>query len=178
MIDCDLIASFDFMTDFNGINRHYPYPSYPSGVYDSDKNIYKYGPNSFDYPILALGENIYDNQGNYISAGFYSVVLSDDKKFLNLYQNNELKARVKVIKLVEEMRTQDELNQEAELIGKIKTYEFKKKLKKLKQAQEEYQAFLDTQSAKNFAKIEYSTDGYFVLSYSYWGKNATGIIKK
>ena len=79
--DYDLISNFDFMTDFNGIERHYPYPFYPAGVYDEDKMQYKYGPASKEYPNLKLSENLYDQYGNSISAGYYMVVLSFDKKF-------------------------------------------------------------------------------------------------
>ena len=177
-IDCDLIASFDFMTDFNGIKRHYPYPFYPAGVYDSDKMQYKHGPSSTEYPNLTLPDNLYDQYGNVIPAGYYMVVISDDRQFLNLYQSNELKARVKIVKLVEEMRTQEELNEEADLIGKIKTYEVKQKLKKLRKAQEEYQAFLQKEAAKNYAKIEDSGKGHYILTYNCYGKKAIGIIQK
>ena len=178
IVDCDLLASFDFMTDFNGISRHFPYPFYPAGVYDSDKMQYKYGPESTQYPNLTLPNSISDGLGNEISSGYYMVKLSEDLKFLNLYQSNELKARVKVTKLVEEMPTQEELEKESELIGKIRLYEEKQKLKKLRKAQEDYQAFLDNESAKNYADIEDSGKGYYILTYNCYGKKATAIIQK
>ena len=178
LIDCDLISSFDFMTDFNGIDRHFPYPFYPAGVYDEDKTQYKYGPPSNDYPILILSENIYDKYGNSLPPGYYMVVLSFDNNFLELYQSDELKAKVKVLKLVEDMQTQDELNKEAELKGNIKKYEAEKKLKKLRLAQEEYKAFLDSEAAKNHADIVDSGKGYYIINYFCYGKNAQGIIQK
>ncbi len=178
MIDCDLLASFDFMTDFNGIDRHYPYPFYPAGIYEEDKTKYKSGPASSEYPNLTLSENLTDKYGNILPAGFYMVVISDDLKYLNLYQSNELKARVKIIKLVEEMKTDEELNEEAELIGKIKTYELKKKLKKLRKAQEDYQAFLESEAAKNYASLKDSGKGYYILNYFCYGKKAEGVIQK
>lgn len=178
IIDCDLIASFDFMTDFNGISRHYPYPYYPAGIYDEDKIQYKQNTPSSEYPNLTLAENLYDKDGNIVPAGFYMVVISDDLKYLNLYQSNELKARVKIVKLVEEMRTSEELEEERELLGKIKMYEEKHKLKKYRKAQEDYQAFLEREAAKNYANIEDSGKGYYILTYNCYGKKAQGIIQK
>ena len=177
IIDATLI-SYDFMTDFNGIDRQYPYPFYPAGIYEEDKVKYKSGELSSEYPNLTLPNNLSDKYGNILSAGFYMVAVSDDLKYLNLYQSNELKARVKIVKLVEEMKTQEEINEEADLIGKIKTYELKKKLKKLRKAQEDYQAFLESEAAKNYADIEDSGKGYYILNYYCYGKKAVGIIQK
>lgn len=178
IIDCDLIAGFDFMTDFNGIDRHFPNPFYPAGVYDSDKMQYKYGPKSTEYPIIKLPESIYDKAGNEILPGYYMVKLSDERTHLNLYQSNELKARVKVVKLVEEMPTQEELLEEEKLKGEIKKYEEKQKLKKLRKAQEDYKAFLESEAAKNYANIVDTGKGYYVVNYNCYGKKATGIIQK
>lgn len=176
--DVDLIASYDFMTDFNGLDRQYTYPFYPAGIYSADKMQYKHGPESTEYPNLTLPNNLYDKYGNTIPAGYYMVAISEDLHYLNLYQSKELKGRVKIVKLVEEMRTQEELNKEAELIGKIKTYEMKHKLKKMRKAQEDYQAFLDEEAAKNYAEIEDSGRGYYILKYNCFGKKAEGIIQK
>ncbi len=178
IIDCDKIANFDFMTDFNGIDRHFPYPYYPAGIYEEDKTKYKMGPNSSEYPNLTLPNNLYDKYGNTIPAGFYMAAISEDLKYINLYQSNELKARIKIVKLTEEMHTREELDKEAELIGKIKTYELKKKLKKLRKAQEDYESFLESEAAKNYAKIEDSGKGYYILDYYCFGKKAEGIIQK
>jgi len=38
--DNNLIASYDFVTDFNGLNRHFANPPYTSGLNDYDKAIY------------------------------------------------------------------------------------------------------------------------------------------
>lgn len=178
IIDCDLIASYDFMTDFNGIDRQYPNGLYPAGIYDGEKAQNKYGPSSTEYPNITLAENIYDDKGDYIPAGYYMVVLSDNHDYLNLFQANELKARVKVVKLVEEMKTQEELNEELELIGTIKLYEEKKKLKKLRKAKEAYEAFIESEVAKNYARIEDTGKGYYSLEYLCNGKKALGIIEK
>ena len=55
IFDGELIANdFDFMTDFNGIKRHFPNPTYPSGIYEEQKTRYNWGPESSPYPTLTL----------------------------------------------------------------------------------------------------------------------------
>jgi len=176
IIDVDLIA-YDFMTDFNGIERHFPEPFYPSGLYDKEKPQYK-GPESTTYPNLTLPCKLYDEWGNVIPDGYYMVVLSEDMKYLELYQSNKIKARVKVVKLVEKMYTQEELNEEAEIIGRLQTAKMKKKLKKYREAEEDLVAFKQRAAANTYAEIEDSGKGYYILKYNCDGKKATGIIQK
>lgn len=176
-IDADLIA-FDFMTDVNGIERHYPNPFYPSGVYDEEKPTYKNGPESSPYPTLRLPYAIYDEWGNVVPDGFYMVTLSPDMKHLDLYESNKLRAQVKVIKLVEKMYTNEELDEEAEIISRLQKAQREKKLKKQRQAEEDLIAFKERAAANSYAKIEDSGKGYYILRYNYNGKRATGIIQK
>ncbi len=176
-IDTNLIA-YDFMTDFNGPSRLYPYPSYPAGVYDADDNRYKFGPESSKYPTLTLPCNLYDEYGNSILQGYYMAVLSDDMKFINLYQSNELKAKIKVIKLVEKMYTKEEADEEAHITAKLREAQKKQKLKKIKEAEEELTAFKEKVAANAYAKIYDSGKGYYIIKYNYFGKKATGIIQK
>lgn len=177
IIDTNLI-SYDFMTDFNGIKKHYPSPFYPAGVYESDKQEYKYGPESSKYPNLTLPCNLYDNLGNEIPYGYYMVVLSQDMKFLELYQSNQLIAKVKVVKLVEKMFTKEELEEENEIIGRLKTAQEKKKLEKQRKAEEDLETFKERAAAESSAKIFDSGKGYYIIKYKYNGKYATGIIQK
>ena len=177
IIDADLIA-YDFMTDFNGPARHYPNDFYPAGIYSSDKREYKYGPESTEYPNLTLPCNLYDNRGDVIPNGFYMVKLSEDFQYLELYQMGQLRARVKVIKLVEQMFTNEELREESEIIGRMETAKFKKKLKKYRQAEEDLVAFKDRAAANSYAEILDSGEGYYLLKYRHNGKTATGIIQK
>lgn len=177
IIDADLIA-YDFMTDFNGPKRHYPNNFYPTGIYTEDKAQYKYGPESTEYPNLTLPCSLYDNQGNVIPDGFYMVKLSDDFQFLELYQSNILRARVKVIKLVEQMFTNEELREESEIIGRMETAKLKKKLQKYREAEEDLVAFKDRAAANSYAEILDSGEGYYLLKYRHNGKTATGIIQK
>ena len=170
--------SYDFMTDFNGPKRHFPEPFYPSGLFDKDKPQNNFGPESSEYPTLTLPCNLYDERGNKISDGFYMVVLSDDLKYLELYQSNILRARVKVIKLVEKMYTQKELNEESEIINKLESAKRNKKLKKYREAEEELIGFKQRAAADTYAEIEDSGKGYYFLKYKHNGKTATGIIQK
>ncbi len=177
IFDADLIA-YDFMTDFNGPSRHFPTPFYNSGVYDGEKPEYKYGPESSAYPNLTLPYALYDEFGNKIPDGFYMVVLSNDMKFLELYQSNILKAKIKVIKLVEKMYTREELDEEDEIISRLRKAQREKKLKKQRKAEEDLQSFKERAAANSYAKIEDSEEGYYILKYSCYGKQATGIIQK
>lgn len=177
IIDGNLIA-YDFMTDFNGPSRHYPVPFYPSGLYDKEHPEYKNGPESSQYPNLTLPCNLYDESGNSISQGYYMVVLSDDMKFLELYQSNILRARVKVVKLVEKMYTDEERMEEDEITAKLEYYKLHKKLKKFHKAEEELAAFKERTAAETSADIFDSGKGYYILKYNCNGKKATGIIQK
>ncbi len=177
MIDYNFIA-YDFMTDFNGPSRHYPNPYYPAGVYDADKPQYKYGPESAIYPNLTLPCTLYDEAGNSIPDGFYMVVLSDDRKFLELYQSNELKARVRVVKLVEKMYTDEELREEDEIIARMQKAKEKKKLKKYNRALEDLTAFKERKAANSYADILDSGKGYYILKYNLGGIKAEAVIQK
>ena len=177
MYDADLIA-YDFMTDFNGPSRHFPTPYYPSGLHDEEKPIYKFGPESSEYPNLKLPCDLYDEWGNVIPDGYYMVALSNDLKYLDLYQSNRLKAKVKVVRLVEKMYTQEELDEESEIIDRLQKAKLKKQLKKYRKAEEDLIAFKERVAANTYAEIEDSGKGYYILRYNCNGKKATGIIQK
>lgn len=166
------------MTDFNGPSRHFPQPFYPAGVYDEDKPQYKFGPESTPYPTLTLPCTLYDDFGDSVPDGYYTVVLSSDLKFLELYQSNILRAKIKVIKLVEEMFTNEELDEEAKIIDRLQKAQNEKKLKKYRKAEEDLLAFKERAAAKNHAEIKDSGRGWYILEYYYNGKKAVGIIQK
>lgn len=176
-VDITLI-SYDFMTDFNGIDRHFPQPFYPSGIYDEEKQQYKYGPESTTYPNLTLPCELKDEYGNSIPDGYYMVALSVDMKYLDLYQSNRLRARVKVIKLIEKMYSKEELEEETEILGRLEKARMKNKLKKIREAEEELEAFKERTAADTYAEIVDSGKGYYILKYKCNGKTATGIIQK
>ena len=177
IIDNNLI-SYDFISDFNGISRHYPKTQEESGLSDAQKPVYKYGPESSEYPNLLLPCELSDEWGNKIPDGYYMVVLSSDFKYLDLYQSNRLKAKVKVVKYTDRMYTHEELDEEAAIIQRLQEAKIKKKLKKYKKAEEDLIAFKERRSANSYAKIEDSRKGYYILKYNHNGKKATGIIQK
>ncbi len=176
IVDATLI-SYDFMTDFNGPSRHFPQPFYPAGIYDEDK-VQNKGPESTEYPNLALPCSLRDAQGDIIPEGYYMVALSYDRKYLELYQSNILRAKVKVIKVVEQMYTKEELDEETEIIGRLRKAQMNKKLKKIRKAEEDLVAFKEKTAANTYAEIEDSGQGYYILKYNCNGKKATGIIQK
>jgi len=106
------------------------------------------------------------------------VVLSLDKKYLELYQSNEKKARVKVQKLVEKMYTQEEMAEESDLKEKLYQAQIKHKYKKVSKAQEDLNAFYERQNAASYAEISDSGKGYYILNYNRLGAKAEGIIQK
>ncbi len=177
MTDYNFIA-YDFMTDFNGPGRHYPNPNYPAGVYDADSPKYKYGPESSVYPNLTLPCTLYDETGSSIPDGFYMVVLSNDRKFLELYQSNELKARARVVKLVEKMYTDEELREEDEIIARMQSAKQNKKLKKYEQAKEDLTALREKKASASSAEIVDSGKGYYILNYNAGGMKAEAYIQK
>lgn len=177
ILDSNIIA-YDFMTDFNGPSRHYPTPYYPTGLYDEDNTIYKYGPDSSEYPTLTLPCKLSDSEGNTIPDGYYMIVLSPTLKYLEFYQSNILKARVKVIKVVEKMYNQDEVNEELEIRTRMENAKNNKKLKKYHKAEEDLKAYKERTAAESKAEILDSGKGYYILNYSHRGKQAKGIIQK
>ena len=178
MTDCDLIADFDFMTDFNGIYRYKTGTEYPAGIEDKDKSIYKNGAPSSEYPNLTLAQDICSSSGNCLKTGFYTAVLSYGRGFIDLYQSGELKARVKVLKYTEKMLSQSDLNKEAEIKKKIEKFKSKNRYKKQQQAEEELAALKETEAADTYAVLEDSQEGYYILKYNCFGHKAEGIIQK
>ena len=177
-VDIYIAAEYNFMTDFNGINRHFPNPVYPSGVYDSEKQQYKYGAESIEYPNLTLSEKLYDKYGNEIPAGFYTIVISPDKTALGFYQQGILKARAKVFKTEEDMNFIYEKDKEKEILDRLEKAREKKKLKKQREIEEELKAFKETHAAKTYAELEDSQNGYYLLKYSHAGIYAEAVMQK
>lgn len=153
-----------------------PYPTYPAGTADQDKSIYRYAHKSSDSPVLIIVDSILDRQGNSISPGYYSLILSEDRKFLLLAQSEKLVASFPVFKL-EEDRVQ---------IEQMKDKKLQKKLAKEKKAQEK----IDIKRAKSGlgpeikevymkASIEYKTEGaYYLVKYERGKIRAWGAIKE
>lgn len=140
-----------------------PYPTYSSGVKDSDNAIYRYAHKTSDYPNLMLIEPLYDNEGNVILPGYYSLVLSDDRSILYLVQGEKIYADIPVFKVEEDKKA----------VEKLRDKKYQKKL--AKQAKKEAKS--DAKRAKQGippqektvhmdAGIEYQTEGkYYLIKY-------------
>lgn len=146
-----------------------PYPSCPSGVIPEQKTIYTHGYQPSQYPILIIPNRIYDNEGNSIADGYYTVALSDDKKFLLLIQSSRLKAKLPVYSLVEEQLTREEVEEENALKQKMEEARLKNKKKKYEEYKLELKKFYDRKQAKMSAEIRDSGKGHYIVIY----KNST-----
>lgn len=152
-----------------------PYPSYPSGIMDKDKTIYRYAPKSSDFPNLIIVDPLYDDEGNVISPGYYSLILSEERDFLILAQSEKPIAKIPVFRLEEDKRA----------VEKLRDKKYQKKLAK----EAKKQAKLDLKRAKSGvpseeksvymnATIEYKKDGaYYLIKYERDRIRAWGAIK-
>ncbi len=149
-----------------------------SGIKPEDKPIYLYAYPSSSYPVLILPKSISDDQGNSLPNGYYTVALSDDKKFLLLVQSCQLKAKIPVGKLVETELPEEEKAQEDEYKAKIEEYKYKRKLKKQREYEKELKDLYTRRQAKMSAEILDSGEDYYIIKYSNQQINAWGYITK
>ena len=75
------------------------------------------------------------------------------------------------------MYTQEELDEEAEIAHRMHKYK-NKNLKKYRKAEEDLIGMKERVRANSYAEIEDSGKGYYIITYNYNGKKATGIIQK
>jgi hypothetical protein len=68
---------------------------YPSGIKDADSKIFG-APESTKLPILTLGVNIKDKNDNIVPPGFYKASISQDNKYILLFQNNYIAGVLKI----------------------------------------------------------------------------------
>lgn len=162
----------------NSPELYFENKSCPSGVMVEQKTIYTFAYPSSEYPVAIFPQELFDDSGNSISDGYYSVMLSEDKKFLLLVQSNILKAKVPVVKYVESQLTPEEAAEEAAIKAKIDKATFKKKWKKLKEAEKELKDYNTRKKAKMSADIFDSGQGYYILKYWKQNQKAWGIISK
>lgn len=153
-----------------------PYPLYPSGLTDDGKAIYRYAHPQSDSPILILTDPIYDDEGNHISPGHYSLLLSAEKTFLFIVQSDNILARLPVFRIEEDK----------EQIKKEKTKKYKKAKKKKEKQRKEINAKLAKQGMPQEvneiytnATIEFHPKGqYYLIKYERDKIRAWGAIKK
>lgn len=162
----------------NSPELYFENKSCPSGLVEGQNTIYTFAYPSSDFPVVILPQELFDESGNSIPNGYYSVMLSDDKKFLLLIQSDILKAKVPVAKYVESQLSPEEAAEEAAIKDKIAKANLKRKWKKLKEAEKELNDYNLRKKAKMSAEIFDSGQGYYILKYFKQNQKAWGIISK
>lgn len=170
MIDCNFLAFSDSPLDF------YKQPVYKSGLIDDEKSIYTHGYTGSKHPTLALPYNLTDNEGNSIPAGFYEIVLSENKKFLLFIESNKLKAKIPVFKLIENKTIEDK-ELEPENIKKVNKKDAKRKAK-AKPVRKPSNYFELRERMLISAKIVDTKHPYYIVEYSDASNKAYAYIAK
>ncbi len=164
-MDCNLLA-------LNNPDDILPYPTYKSGLLDTDKGYVRFGYPSVSYPILNMPYILEDFEGNTLPPGHYQIVLSPDRRTLYFVESNQIKASVPVVKLIEKMVSQEEEKKRIEEQEKIaKKYKNNPRKRPLDQTERKKQASME-------ASIDNSQPEYYILNYKNGNIKATGYIFK
>ena len=165
IVDCNLLA-------LNNPDDILPYPTYKSGLLDTDKGYVRFGYPSVSYPILNMPYILEDFEGNTLPPGHYQIVLSPDRRTLYFVESNQIKASVPVVKLIEKMVSQEEEKKRIEEQEKIaKKYKNNPRKHPLDQTERKKQASME-------ASIDNSQPEYYILNYKNGNIKATGYIFK
>ncbi|CDC20654.1 MAG: hypothetical protein V8R83_08550 [Candidatus Gastranaerophilaceae bacterium] len=165
IVDCNLLA-------LNNPDDILPYPTYKSGLLDTDKGYVRFGYPSVSYPILNMPYILEDFEGNTLPPGHYQIVLSPDRRTLYFVESNQIKASVPVVKLIEKMVSQEEEKKRIEEQEKIaKKYKNNPRKRPLDQTERKKQASME-------ASIDNSQPEYYILNYKNGNIKATGYIFK
>lgn len=165
IVDCNLLA-------LNNPDDILPYPTYKSGLLDTDKGYVRFGYPSVSYPILNMPYILEDFEGNTLPPGHYQIVLSTDRRTLYFVESNQIKASVPVVKLIEKMVSQEEEKKRIEEQEKIaKKYKNNPRKRPLDQTERKKQASME-------ASIDNSQPEYYILNYKNGNIKATGYIFK
>ena len=165
IVDCNLLA-------LNNPDDILPYPTYKSGLLDTDKGYVRFGYPSVSYPILNMPYILEDFEGNTLPPGHYQIVLSPDRRTLYFVESNQIKASVPVVKLIEKMVSQEEEKKRIEEQEKIaKKYKNNPRKRPLDQTERKKQASME-------ASIDNSQPEYYILNYKNGNIKATGYILK
>ena len=165
IVDCNLLA-------LNNPDDILPYPTYKSGLLDTDKGYVRFGYPSVSYPILNMPYILEDFEGNTLPPGHYQIVLSPDRRTLYFVESNQIKASVPVVKLIEKMVSKEEEKKRIEEQEKIaKKYKNNPRKRPLDQTERKKQASME-------ASIDNSQPEYYILNYKNGNIKATGYIFK
>lgn len=155
------------------------YKPYRSGEEEQHKPIYEYAYPESDYPVIRIPFPIFDNDKNYLPDGFYIIAISQDRKSLLLIQSSVLKAKVPIIKLVEKMRTDEELAERSEIVEKYEKYMSRGNQRKAKKYEKDLETFTKREKARMKASIEYDASlAAYVIKYEDAFRSAIGTVKR
>ena len=130
-----LIAAYDVPMNPYGpaIDQLAPYKGTLSGEKEYQKPSYNYGPPSTKYPILALEDDIINDEGRGLKRGFYEIRIDDNKEFLLFVQSGKTKAKIPVI-MYESLKKQTQ----KPLTAKQEAKKMRKETKKAKKEAYKY----------------------------------------
>ncbi|MCR5261834.1 MAG: hypothetical protein K6C94_08370 [Candidatus Gastranaerophilales bacterium] len=150
-----------------------------SGIMDGTSTIYQYGYPDTNYPILRMPFDLYDQDGDVLPHGMYMIALDFDRKYLLFLQSNEIKARVPVAGLSEEMREDSDFKKREELATKYQKYMNRGHQRKAKKFKHELEIYDKRVRTKLSATITLKEDeGIYILNYETAFQKAFAIIPK
>ena len=167
LIDNNLIA-YEYYK-----NQFVPREIYYSGQKEETKLINKYSQKEKEATLLALEDDIVNENGYGLKKGFYKIIPDKYLDFLLLYQSGELKAKIPVVK----MEIFESMNAEKE--QKVKKMSYRKYQKELLKEQRKY---MNGENPKEIdwseAKIEYNKEtNNYVIIYDSNIYQLVGVIK-
>lgn len=156
-----------------------PFPDDKSGLMPWHNPVYDFGYKQSPYPTLILSYTLYDEDRDYIPPGYYELALSNDKKFLLLSESKILKAKIPVVKLVEDEKALKASKEKMdELNANLQTYTIKNKRKKIKEVKLEIQEHTKRIQLSTKAEIEDTKQGYYIIKYEKDFTKAWGYVGK
>ena len=171
-----LIAAYDMPMNPYGpaIDQLAPYKGTLSGEKEYQKPSYNYGPPSTKYPILALEDNIVDDNGKGLKKGFYEVRIDDNKQFLLFMQSGNTKAKIPVINY-ESLKKQTQ----KPLTAKQEAKKMRKEAKKAKKEAYKYRkGELPKDMIFNDVKIKYDEkNALWVIQWEMQDERAIGCFR-
>ena len=150
-----LIAAYDMPMNPYGpaIDQLAPYKGTLSGEKEYQKPSYNYGPPSTKYPILALEDNIVNDEGKGLKKGFYEVRIDENKEFLLFVQSGKTKAKIPVISY---KSLKKDTSSQKPLTSKQMAKKMRKEAKKAKKEAYKYRkGELPKDNIFNSVKMEY-----------------------
>ena len=153
-------------------NQFVPKEVYTSGKKDETSLIDKYNFTDKQMAILALDDDIINQDGYGLKKGFYTVAPDKHLDFLLIYQQGKLKAKIPVVK----MEVFESNNAKSEKPKKMSQRAYQKKQEK------EYRKFLKGENPSQIewktVQLNYSNEhSAYIITYDENNFQLIGIIK-